>query len=929
MHSHRSFFLGFALLMASSLSAATLQNHRYTLTLGKDGAVRMQSAGQTVELRPRFAVVMAETDPKYSRLKDAETAFVVPSWKPDGKTKTADFLQAGHVVTMDATGAELKDGVLHWTFADRPDFALEADLSLPKENADPVIHMQLKAKKAGWFSAGYTGIPATDPKAVDWLWQPLVWQEKRFPSKPFLSTEYMCPVPATFVQVGPATMGLAVDQSEVPFRLPTFQNSRFGVMLRNQDGEAQPMAFAPVFGLPDSHLQVGGTISLKVRPFITKGDWFDAYRHVATDLFGFHDYRQNGPVSLNTTLDNMIDFAMNDTYSGWNAALKGFDYATDVPGTVKLVSALHPLSLAIVRDNPEIYNRRALPMMEYMMSRQKYLFSMSPEIEGQNPSHLMKGPAAEVSELSALYAFSQDRSPVFRYFADLESKTPRHLNLEMVSTGDSFQDLLALYRMTGEQAYLDRAKAKADSYIAERIAKPQTDFSDVHVAAGGQFWTDFSPKWVDLMELYETTHEKRYLDAAATGAKEYMQYVWLQPTVPNDDVFVNKGGKTVIAYHSRLNPSPQPIPSPEQRVPAWRVSQIGLTPEASTTYTPNPAVLLTHYAAYMLRLAEYTGDTFFRDVAHSAVLGRYENFPGYDINGEYTTTYQRADYPLRPWKELTYNEIYYNHVWPHIALLTDYLVSDAITRSRGAVDFPSQYAQAYAYLMSKVYGDRPGTIYGEKDVKLWMPKGLLRTDQVEVNYIAGYNVNTLFLVLTNQSNSPLAARVQLDPNVASITQSAEYKVRVWKDNHAAAQLLMKNGEIVAPLSPRGITVLAIDGVHIVPNFQRRYFDNSASKLSDASYANTTTPVGPVHGMILGMGKDMSTAYIWLEATDETYETAELFVHRGNEWNKAGSTKYPFDFSIPMKDSEEVFEYYVQLIAKDGKITKAEPVTLKR
>jgi len=60
------------------------------------------------------------------------------------------------------------------------------------------------------------------------------------------------------------------------------------------------------------------------------------------------------------------------------------------------VSSLHPLSMAVITDNAEIYARRAKPMMEYLMSREKYLFSSIKGVTGQSPSHAMRGPAAEV-----------------------------------------------------------------------------------------------------------------------------------------------------------------------------------------------------------------------------------------------------------------------------------------------------------------------------------------------------------------------------------------------------------------------------------------------------------------------------------------------------------------------------------------------------
>lgn len=57
------------------------------------------------------------------------------------------------------------------------------------------------------------------------------------------------------------------------------------------------------------------------------------------------------------------------------------------------------------------------------------------------------------------------------------------------------------------------------------------------------FWTGFAPKWIDLLELYETTGEKRYLEAAHRGARLYTQYIWYCPEVPDANITVNPDGK--------------------------------------------------------------------------------------------------------------------------------------------------------------------------------------------------------------------------------------------------------------------------------------------------------------------------------------------------------------------------------------------------
>ena len=157
--------------------------------------------------------------------------------------------------------------------------------------------------------------------------------------------------------------------------------------------------------------------------------------------------------------------------------------------------------------------------------------------------------------------------------------------------------------------------------------------------------------------------------------------------------------------------------APAERVPAWRLSEIGLTPESSGTSTGHRGIFMANYAAWMLRLAHYTGDEFLARTADHAVIGRYRNFPGYHINTARTTVYEKADYPLRGHMELGANSFHYNHIMPHISLLYDFLVTQALFRSGGKVDFPGEFIEGYAYLQSKFYGHLPGTIYGTTKTK--------------------------------------------------------------------------------------------------------------------------------------------------------------------------------------------------------------------
>jgi hypothetical protein len=330
-----------------------------------------------------------------------------------------------------------------------------------------------------------------------------------------------------------------------------------------------------------------------------------------------------------------------------------------------------------------------------------------------------------------------------------------------------------------------------------------------------------------------------------------------------------------------------------------------------------------------MRLSYYTNDTFFKDIARSAVIGRYTNYPGYDINKEYTTLYQRPDYPLRPWSEITYNQMYYNHIWPHIALITDYLIADVLYKSSGNINFPSHNAEGYAYLHSKVYGDRPGKFYGDSGVNLWMPRGLLKTDNIQVNYISGQGSGNLYIALTNQSGSAVNVKVKFNQDIVPMDAQKRYQVTLWSDNGKATPAYLRNNEISVTLKAKGITALRIENVPVVTRFQQLVKDPSAKPLADHSYGEFKTPFGKVTGMIISMGKSLTNAYVWLAGTEKDLKQAKLYYRGTDGWKEMTDSVYPFEFSIPMKDTDETFEYRLEGETPDGKIIKTESVILKK
>src|SRR5688500_14844745 len=333
---------------AAAAPAAELSNNTYQVRLEPDRTVTVTRTADSASraFAPRFTVLIADQDPKlemrWGEFGDKHMMlYNVSTWmtkraKPadnaeakvdpnahvedgfDPKTdkgadagRTANYFRAAPSVTVEASDAKAGDGRIEWKFADHADFQLSATIDLPKGSEEPRLSMRFVPREGGkWYSVGYTGAPEADAKRIDDVFQPLVWQERRFPNLPFLTESYRATIPGTLVTHQSVTTGVIADASMLAFDpLPTYANSGFGVMVRDEKGSARSMLFAPMLGGAGSKMEAEKPLDFQMRLLVMKGDTLAAYEHVAQTLYGFRDYRRNDLCSLNQTFENTVDYA--------------------------------------------------------------------------------------------------------------------------------------------------------------------------------------------------------------------------------------------------------------------------------------------------------------------------------------------------------------------------------------------------------------------------------------------------------------------------------------------------------------------------------------------------------------------------------------------------------------------------------------------
>ena len=933
-------WIGAAVLAAPNTASAEPE---YQLARkDSDTALVTRSGAGAVELDMIFTILFADRSPEMSLRNAAMPGlnYPVPTWankalkKTDGSIKdlsgdlnvgdgfdpdiqkgsrenrTADIFKSASNVTLTANQSVQTAAGIEYRFPEHPMFQLTAVLSLPDPAAPPVLSFRFTPKKDGYHSVGYVGAPAHQVAAVEEIWQPLVWQEKRFPDQSMMELAFRCPVPTTLVTHQGLTLGMVVDPDEYPFdELPTSNNSRFGVAVRNREGLAQPMVFAPALGSVGSMMTAGTNFEFKLRPVLVRGDTVDAFVHIATSLYGFRDYRSNAIGSLNRALDNMLDYGMSE-WSRFHVDEKGCNYSTDAPGAVKNVSSLNPLDLALITDDEKIFEERAYPLIEYMLSRGKFLFTVERKQKIQSPSYTLSGPAAPISELATLYNVFGKRSDALVALAKREYEGGRVRNLDAVQKGRTWPNAMALYKMTGEKSYLDFATQGADEYIKTRIHTAQTDFKDPF-GDSMFFWTEYNPRFAWLLELHEITGEKRYLEAAREAARRFTQQVWMSPKIPDKKITVNPGGKA--PHYSYLkSKGHKPMSAPEESVPAWRLSTIGLTSESSGTSAGHRGIFMANHAPWLIRIGALTGDEYLRAAGRSAIIGRYMNFPGYHVNTARTTVHEKPDYPLRPHKELSVNSMHYNHIWPMMSMVMDYLVAETMARSGGDIDFPSQFIEGYAYLQNKFYGAQKGHFYDARDAVLWMPKKLLEADSPEVNYIAARGENSLYLALLNESDKEITTRVSLS---ATLLPKGSFPVRVKEGGDAFKPMGTTNGTLTVTIPARGLTALVLDNCKIQTRFQQKLMEGTAREAWKSDLLDLDDPKG--RAMILNLGPVTKRAFIYLVDDATTFGQVRLNYNLGKGMETLTDKAFPWEFTLPLDATVEKLEFCISGVNKQG------------
>jgi hypothetical protein len=204
----------------------------------------------------------------------------------------------------------------------------------------------------------------------------------------------------------------------------------------------------------------------------------------------------------------------------------------------------------------------------------------------------------------------------------------------------------------------------------------------------------------------------------------------------------------------------------------------------------------------------------------------------------------------------------------------------------------------------RIYGGKAGRFFGDENVRLWLPRGLLAIDSRQFDWLAGYGNGQFYLALWNQSSRQQRAGVALAD--AWVQCDSAREGRAWHDNAPAVPLRVVDNRLQVTVGPRGIAAFAIPA-RVKPRLQRRLYDTESTALPAASFADCTAPLGNVHALLLRAGRGLTSALVYTEALPENVIAARLraFGRRGRapsgvRGRGTGRRLVPCDESTPLR-----------------------------
>ncbi len=809
------------------------------------------------------------------------------------------------------------------------------------------VRIVVKIKEDGYYSVAFKGFNGLRKEDMTAVFLPTFYQGTRVMQTPKMVEEKMTSHPLAMLSAKAMdldyTNALIADPACLPFEWSQPSRSFYGFSIRSPEGLVQPVIFRPVLGSKDSFQKSGATLSVSWYILSLPQDWAGTFSFTSRNIFAGDTVREAYTASFSDAVANLAEYLGNAEASGWSAITKG-RWNIEAQYTATQSSPLAEISIALLTDDENFYRNYSLPSIEFSLSRKTQHFAHKKQAEGSwaNDSQRMLtipggGTSGDVwGAFNALLGGGNAWMSEFQFLPNGEIRTRGN---------PDWTSYLALYVAGKDPQHLKKAEESCRSWLAKGFdARPFEEFADLIFVNYGQY-----PYWWFLPELYEITKDETFLKYSRLGAYYTLSSLWVHPTPPQGDITIQKGNivqgicglfwkggeRYRLGYHENiaarnfaLKTIKFPYPSelyvmPEKKVPAQKVSRIGLGIEQHWTYkwTGNfHNIINPSWAANMLRVSQFTQDDMLMKFSRHSIIGRYANFAGYYIKDFFDVQHD----PDYPYKGPDMTNMYWHHAPVHFAQSMDYLMAQFEGASGGAIKFPHVWQQGYVWFVSRIFG-QPGKVFDDALVRPILDKNAVRADSVKASTLMGRGKNSIWVMVLNDSANDAEYSLEFDPTARGF-RGADTSAKVALYDASGKRL----GQSFDFFGEKKVKIPAMKLVAF--RVMAADYDPSITSAPIASPAhvvkkNAAKGLGDLHTFrIRGpFGKD--SVYAVLTGGMETEGVSvKMTVKNGESVQTIVRDFYPFEFSVyPIpQDEDAVLDF--EISGRDG-VVKIENVKM--
>lgn len=708
----------------------------------------------------------------------------------------------------------------------------------PANPNDILVTMKLKAKKSGYFSLATPTLGSISVDQMSWASVPGYFQgnyiQKNFalayayghgvPNRPVV---YMERCASTLSPLVSSKSGITLSIIPEPgLARDPWANDKYtqtdwhlGLSHMNRKGELSPTLYYPVLGQDKSKMDAGEEISYSFRYSLIAGDWYQAIKHAAYDIYQFKEtlaLRQSKQ-ALTDRIEKMHHYLTDPKTSLWNIeeykglqigaqsylggvvgsnkdAMKNADYGAmwmlaNATADPELKDKVLPPALnfkLVQQDMHDGFFKGSIEGQYYLAKKKKFVEEWGEVVEPIALTYYVMLDIGNIllfepnnEELKARLRFGAERLLSWQksdgsFAVAYDRHNEQELFRDIQDVRPTFYGLLVAYRILKDEKYLKAAEKGAAWLIKNSVETG----SFLGVCGDARYAPDFATgqSAQAFLDLFDLTKNKKYKDAAITCAKIYTTSIYTHP-------IASQKSKTV-------NGTPRAD---------WEISQTGLSFEHGGIFgsaTRHGPIQLASHAGMFIRMHHITGDRIFADMARSAAIGRDAFVDSKtSVASYYWQAMNRGAGP------------YPHHAWWQVGWLTDYLMSEVNLRSKGEITFPRGFVTPKVG-PHQTYGFEPGNIYGNKG-NLVIREGFVISDQPTIDPILAENSSTMeaYIILLNSKSQDGKGTIQLNADQWISGKKIKSIKRVI--NSKSNKELSKSNSIEYAMSGFGMEVFAV------------------------------------------------------------------------------------------------------------------------